>query len=83
MKKITLLITLLFSSFIYSQTPCVGGFAGIYPCYNIDLKAFMSFSQIGGVNGVTEGSGCWGWTDPLTNKEYAIMGCSTSFCRYN
>ena len=56
---------------------CSGGFAGIYPCNNIDLKAFMSFSQIGGTNGVTEGSGCWGWTDPLNGKEYAIMGCST------
>ena len=61
----------------FAQTPCSNGFAGIYPCSNIDLQKFMPFSQIGGVNGVTEGSGCWGWTDPLTGKEYAIMGCST------
>jgi choice-of-anchor B domain-containing protein len=75
MKKIILILILTFQ--LSSAQVCSGGFAGIYPCNNIDLKAFMPFSQIGGVNGVTEGSGCWGWTDPLTAKEYAIMGCST------
>jgi choice-of-anchor B domain-containing protein len=36
----------------------------------------LSFPQIGGNNN-TEGSSCWGWTDPLNGKEYAIMGCTT------
>jgi choice-of-anchor B domain-containing protein len=78
MKKILLLLILI-HNLSFSQV-CNGGFAGIYPCNNIDLKSFMPFSQIGGVNGgvtPTRGSGCWGWTDPLTSKEYAIMGCST------
>jgi choice-of-anchor B domain-containing protein len=58
-------------------TPCVGGHAGIYPCNNVDLDSFLPLSQIGGGSG----SGIWGWTDPLTTKEYAIMGRSngTSF----
>lgn len=51
-------------------TPCVSGFAGSYPCQNVDLLAFMPISSIGG----GEGSSIWGWTDPDTGREYAIMG---------
>jgi choice-of-anchor B domain-containing protein len=78
MKKLLLLLFFIFS--ISFGQNCVNGFAGIYPCNNIDLKKFMPFSQIGGVVGgpnATTGSGCWGWVDPLNGKEYAIMGCST------
>lgn len=58
-------------------TPCVGGMAGSYPCQNVDLMSFLPLSAIGGGNG----NDIWGWTDPLTNKEYAIMGrtSGTSF----
>ena len=58
-------------------TPCVGGFAGIYPCHNVDLLAFLPLSTIGGGSG----NDVWGWTDPLTGKEYALLGRSngTSF----
>ena len=76
MKKFLLLSTLLVAGFSQAQTPCVNGFAGVYPCNNIDLMTHLDFPQIGGNNN-TRGSGCWGWTDPLTNKEYALMGCST------
>ncbi|MBK8601448.1 MAG: choice-of-anchor B family protein [Flavobacterium sp.] len=76
MKKFLLLSTLLVAGLSQAQTPCVNGFAGAYPCNNIDLMAQLDFPQIGGNNN-TRGSGCWGWTDPLTNKEYALMGCST------
>lgn len=51
-------------------TPCVGGMAGSYPCSNIDLGAFLPNSGIGG----GEASSIWGWTDPLTGREYALMG---------
>ncbi len=74
MKKNLLLLILTFQLSVAQV--CSGGFAGIYPCSNIDLKKFMPFTQIGGLS-TTRGSGCWGWTDPLTAKEYAIMGCST------
>lgn len=60
-----------------SNTPCVAGMAGTFPCHNIDLASFLPLNNIGGgsVNDV------WGWTDPLTHKEYAIVGRSngTSF----
>jgi choice-of-anchor B domain-containing protein len=59
------------------KTPCVGGMAGTFPCHNIDLASFLPLSDIGGgtVNDL------WGWTDPLTGREYAIVGRSngTSF----
>lgn len=51
-------------------TPCVDGFAGTFPCDNVDLLAFMPISQIGGGNG----NDSWGWTDPETGKEYVLMG---------
>lgn len=77
MKKIIgIYITLFTLTTAYSQTICTNGFAGIYPCDKVDLMAQMSFPQIGG-NNTTEGSSCWGWTDSLTGKEYAIMGCTT------
>jgi choice-of-anchor B domain-containing protein len=53
-----------------SGEPCIDGMAGIYPCNNVDLLAFVPLSEIGGTNG----NDIWGWTDPLTDKEYAIMG---------
>jgi choice-of-anchor B domain-containing protein len=73
--KITLLIILITNA-VQSQTPCVSGFAGVYPCNKVDLLARMDFPEIGG-NNSTEGNDCWGWTDPLNGKEYAIMGCSS------
>ncbi len=73
--KITLLIVLIASA-VQSQTPCTSGFAGIFPCNKVDLLAWMDFPQIGG-NNSTDGNDCWGWTDPLNNKEYAIMGCTS------
>jgi len=51
-------------------TACAGGLAGTYPCSNVDLMAFLPLAQIGGGNG----NDIWGWTDPLTGKEFAIMG---------
>ncbi len=73
--KITLLIVLITSA-IQSQTPCTNGFAGVYACDKVDLLARMDFPQIGGNNN-TEGNDCWGWTDPLNGKEYALMGCTS------
>jgi choice-of-anchor B domain-containing protein len=73
--RITFLV-LLITGIAKSQTLCTNGFAGIYPCNNVDLLSVMNFTQIGGTNS-TDGNDCWGWTDPLNNKEYAIMGCTT------
>jgi choice-of-anchor B domain-containing protein len=53
-----------------TATPCVAGFAGPYPCNNVDLMAFMPIASIGGGSG----SDLWGWTDPVTGHEWALMG---------
>lgn len=76
MKSKFAILGLFFSISIYSQTPCVNGFAGSFPCNKVDLQTWMNFPAIGG-SANTEGNDCWGWTDPLTNKEYAIMCCTT------
>jgi choice-of-anchor B domain-containing protein len=60
-----------------SLTPCVNGSASTFPCSNTDLASFLPLNSIGGGTG----NDIWGWTDPLTGKEYALMGRSsgTSF----
>ena len=54
-------------------TPCIDGFAGPYPCARVDLESFVPTSMIGG--GRT--NDIWGWTDPVTGKEYALVGRTT------
>jgi choice-of-anchor B domain-containing protein len=71
MKKITFILFLL-TQIVLAQTPCVGGFAGIYPCNGYDLMSHISNATLG--NPSTEGNDSWGWTDPDTQKEYALMG---------
>ena len=53
-----------------SRTPCVEGMAGTFPCRNVDLLSFLPLSEIGGGNA----NDVWGWADPLTGREYAILG---------
>jgi choice-of-anchor B domain-containing protein len=49
---------------------CEARFAGPFPCRNVDLGAFLPHSSIGG----GEGNDIWGWTDPATGREYALVG---------
>lgn len=59
------------------NTPCQNGMADIFPCDNIHLLSYLTMGDIGG----GEGNDIWGWTDPQSGKEYAIMGrtSGTSF----
>jgi choice-of-anchor B domain-containing protein len=52
---------------------CTDGMAGSYPCREIDLMAFLPHGEIGGGSG----NDLWGWTDPVTGREYALVGRST------
>lgn len=54
-----------------AATRCVNGFAGPYPCRNVDLLSFLPRTEMGAPN--AQGSDIWGWTDPQTGKEYALM----------
>ncbi|MDT5270159.1 MAG: hypothetical protein QOH49_2345 [Acidobacteriota bacterium] len=59
--------------------PCVNGFAGTFPCNKVDLAALLPISDIDGTTaaGVTAND-IWGWTDPQTDREYALIGLSNS-----
>lgn len=52
-------------------TKCENGLAGEYPCNDYDLLTHISLEEIAGEN--TEGNDSWGWVDPVTNNEYALM----------
>jgi len=52
---------------------CSDGMAGPYPCRDIDLMAFLPHEEIGGGSG----NDIWGWTDPVTGREYALVGRSS------
>ena len=49
---------------------CKGGVAAGYPCKSIDLMSFLPSSELGGAR-VAD---VWGWVDPETKKEYALLG---------
>jgi choice-of-anchor B domain-containing protein len=55
------------------EASCNGGTAGAYPCRDVDLLSFMSHAELGGGSG----NDIWGWTDPATGREYALVGEST------
>jgi choice-of-anchor B domain-containing protein len=50
--------------------------AGVaYPCLDIDLAAHLSPQQLGVTPaGTVYGNSVWGWTDPTTRREYAVVG---------
>src|SRR5215211_2460961 len=60
-----------------ANLPCVNGMAGTFPCNKVDLAALLPVADIDGTTaaGVTAND-IWGWTDPLTDKEYALVGLS-------
>ncbi len=77
MKKTTLIFFFI-THLVVAQTPCVNGFAGEYPCKNYDLMSHVPVATLANTNGTPEGSDIWGWTDPLTGKEYAIAAMTNS-----
>lgn len=53
-----------------SNRPCVNGLAGSFQCKDVDLEVFIPMADLGG----GEASDAWGWRDPATDREYALMG---------
>lgn len=60
-----------------TQSPCVDGMAGIYPCNGIDLLSAINAETLGG-NATVKGSDIWGWIDPINGDEYALIGLTNS-----
>jgi choice-of-anchor B domain-containing protein len=55
---------------------CRNGMAGEYPCKNVDLLGHLTLAEIGAKNETEIGNDSWGWVDPRTKREYAIVGRS-------
>lgn len=59
------------------STPCVDGMAGIYPCSNIDLLAFVPVAEFS----ASSTNSLWGWTD-TDGTEYALIGADNGVAFY-
>ncbi|MBW3552686.1 MAG: choice-of-anchor B family protein [Gemmatimonadetes bacterium] len=56
------------------RVDCTGGtVADLFPCQDVELLSFLPVQDIGGTRGV-EVNDVWGWTDPESGREYAIVG---------
>ncbi|MDJ0946554.1 MAG: choice-of-anchor B family protein [Kiloniellales bacterium] len=65
-----------------ASTSSAGGFtfaackrglaAGQYPCKDVDLLAHIDIAELG----VSFVNDIWGWTDPKTRREYALLGAT-------
>ena len=55
-----------------SHQPCIQGYAGEFPCHQVDLLSYVPSSALGAsfVNDI------WGWTDPETGVDYALVGAA-------
>jgi choice-of-anchor B domain-containing protein len=62
------------------KVECEGGAANLFGCDKVNLISFLPISEVGANRGVMLND-IWGWTDPETGKEYALVGRSegTSF----
>jgi choice-of-anchor B domain-containing protein len=59
---------------IDSLAPVGIGGSGPFTAFNVELTDHLPLSQIGGGGANVYGNDIWGWTDPLTRREYAIVG---------
>jgi choice-of-anchor B domain-containing protein len=59
---------------------CENELAGDFPCKDVDMTSFVSMKDLGADRGIRTND-LWGWEDPETGREYAIVGLSnqTSF----
>ena len=65
-----------------AQVACVNGLAGEYPCQAVSLLSVTSPQALGApATGAcaspftqTCANDVWGWTDPATGREYAVVG---------
>lgn len=49
---------------------CVDGMAGEFPCRRVDLLSAVPVGDLG----AEQANDIWGWTDPATGREYALVG---------
>jgi choice-of-anchor B domain-containing protein len=59
------------SSGASQSAKCVNGMAGEFACDKIDMLGHLPLASIGGGE---IGNDMWGWKDPATGREYALVG---------
>lgn len=56
-----------------SFAPCVDGMAaGTFPCNSVDLLSWLDHDALG----VSFVNDIWGWTDPQSGRDYALVGAT-------
>ncbi|MCT8339175.1 choice-of-anchor B family protein [Flavobacteriaceae bacterium TK19130] len=60
----------LFTTAMLAQSPCEGGTSAGYPCDGLQLQSQINLNTLD----ASAGNDSWGWTDPATEIEYAIVG---------
>ena len=67
---------LVLQSVLGAEVACVNDVAAGYPCSNVNLSSFLSIADISDAlnSGSFETNDIWGWTDPETGVEYALLG---------
>ena len=55
------------------EIPCVEGDAAGYECDNVNIISFLPIKEMAGGRGARLND-IWGWTDPETGREIAIVG---------
>jgi choice-of-anchor B domain-containing protein len=55
------------------ERKCEAGKIEIFSCEQVDLQAFVPNAALGAKRGIMLND-IWGWTDPTTNREYALVG---------
>ncbi len=58
---------------VAGEISCAEGKADQFACSQVDILSFLPVRDIGGGRGA-ETNDVWGWTDPETRREYAIVG---------
>ncbi|MBT6199924.1 MAG: choice-of-anchor B family protein [Bacteroidetes Order II. Incertae sedis bacterium] len=69
-----------FESISGGLVECTDNQAAAFPCKDVDMTSFVSMQDLGADRGIRTND-LWGWEDPETGKEYAIVGLTngTSF----
>ncbi|MEF8864629.1 MAG: choice-of-anchor B family protein [Salinibacter sp.] len=55
------------------ERDCSDGTVAQFSCEGVDMKSFLPIQAIGGERGISLND-IWGWTDPETGTEYALVG---------
>jgi len=69
-----------YESVMGERVDCTDGAAAIFSCDQVDLVSLLPVHEMGASRGAMVND-VWGWTDPDTGREYALVGRSegTSF----